>query len=241
MAPSPAPTPTPTPTIPSSLFHSFDSHGSPSPSITPGPLPDLSIQHKQLHYAYAVPVERLYEEPRLHNNGNSTVSSSSSIISDRLEGTRVDGEAIGYNRPSGEGRSWKGKEREWVNRSEDGNGSRLAKKGSRRRRGLPLGLVGDMEDARRSLEKRLPMAEGCELLSSFLPLSSASPCYECELTLFSTRPDPSCNLVGNGVLSCFPESDTTIVQSEYSKFIWNANFPTFIVRHLSFRSSLFVG
>ncbi|GAA5974625.1 hypothetical protein JCM11641_007029 [Rhodosporidiobolus odoratus] len=39
---------------------------------------------------------------------------------------------------------------------------------------------------------------------------------------------PSCSNVGNGVLSCFPETNTTLTQGEYSKFIWNSRFPTFI-------------
>ncbi|KAJ9097297.1 hypothetical protein QFC21_004966 [Naganishia friedmannii] len=39
---------------------------------------------------------------------------------------------------------------------------------------------------------------------------------------------PSCDNVGNTVLSCFPLDNTTLVQGTYSRFIWNANYPTFI-------------
>ncbi|KAK4046455.1 hypothetical protein OIV83_006047 [Microbotryomycetes sp. JL201] len=39
---------------------------------------------------------------------------------------------------------------------------------------------------------------------------------------------PDCNFVGNGVLSCFPTSDTILIDDVWSKFIWNAQFPTFI-------------
>lgn len=39
---------------------------------------------------------------------------------------------------------------------------------------------------------------------------------------------PSCDNVGNTVLSCFPLGNTTLVQGVYSRFIWNANYPTFI-------------
>ncbi|KAJ9110466.1 hypothetical protein QFC19_001592 [Naganishia cerealis] len=39
---------------------------------------------------------------------------------------------------------------------------------------------------------------------------------------------PSCDNVGNTVLSCFPLGNTTLVQGIYSRFIWNANYPTFI-------------
>ncbi|GAA5840237.1 hypothetical protein JCM11251_005955 [Rhodosporidiobolus azoricus] len=39
---------------------------------------------------------------------------------------------------------------------------------------------------------------------------------------------PYCGNVGNDVLSCFPETDTTLVQGDYSKFIWNSRYPTFI-------------
>ncbi|KDN46637.1 hypothetical protein K437DRAFT_106334 [Tilletiaria anomala UBC 951] len=33
--------------------------------------------------------------------------------------------------------------------------------------------------------------------------------------------------VGNDVLSCYPTSDTTVVQGSWSKFIWNNNYPRF--------------
>jgi hypothetical protein len=39
---------------------------------------------------------------------------------------------------------------------------------------------------------------------------------------------PSCDNVGNTVLSCFPLDNTTLTQGIYSRFIWNANYPTFI-------------
>lgn len=40
--------------------------------------------------------------------------------------------------------------------------------------------------------------------------------------------DPDCNYVGNNILSCFPESNTTLVQNIWSKFIWNAQYPVWI-------------
>ncbi|KAA1133749.1 hypothetical protein PGTUg99_009186 [Puccinia graminis f. sp. tritici] len=39
---------------------------------------------------------------------------------------------------------------------------------------------------------------------------------------------PSCTAVSNAILSCFPESHTVLVQHNWSKFIWNNNYPTFI-------------
>lgn len=39
---------------------------------------------------------------------------------------------------------------------------------------------------------------------------------------------PSCDDVGNYVLSCYPTSGTTINQGEWTKFIWNTNIPDFI-------------
>ncbi|GAA5884301.1 hypothetical protein JCM6882_002219 [Rhodosporidiobolus microsporus] len=39
---------------------------------------------------------------------------------------------------------------------------------------------------------------------------------------------PYCGNVGNDVLSCFPETNSTLVQGDYSKFIWNSRYPTFI-------------
>lgn len=39
---------------------------------------------------------------------------------------------------------------------------------------------------------------------------------------------PMCDNVGNTELSCFPEQNTTLVQDKWSKFIWNANYPSFI-------------
>lgn len=161
MAPSPSPTATPTRTI-NSL-----SHGSLTPSITPAPSPDLSIHQQQLHYAYAIAVEGGYEGFQAIQN---KVLSSTLKQFERFEGVGDNNEAVGDSTPTREGKSRKGKEREWVNRNGEGTGSKLMKRGSRRRRGLPLGLVSDMKDARRSLEKRLPMAEGCKLPISFIPL-----------------------------------------------------------------------
>ncbi|GAA6017372.1 hypothetical protein JCM10207_005612 [Rhodosporidiobolus poonsookiae] len=39
---------------------------------------------------------------------------------------------------------------------------------------------------------------------------------------------PDCSYVDNSVLSCYPETNTTLVQDEYSLFIWNSRYPTFI-------------
>ncbi|KAK4695098.1 hypothetical protein P7C70_g8620, partial [Phenoliferia sp. Uapishka_3] len=39
---------------------------------------------------------------------------------------------------------------------------------------------------------------------------------------------PDCNYVGNDIQSCFPEANTTLVEDVWSKFIWNAQLPTFI-------------
>ncbi|KAL7410464.1 hypothetical protein BDY24DRAFT_418005 [Mrakia frigida] len=42
---------------------------------------------------------------------------------------------------------------------------------------------------------------------------------------------PDCSNVGNDQLSCFPLSNTTVVQDDYSKFIWNFNYPLFIANN----------
>ncbi|KAL8283942.1 hypothetical protein RQP46_005374 [Phenoliferia psychrophenolica] len=39
---------------------------------------------------------------------------------------------------------------------------------------------------------------------------------------------PDCNYVGNDILSCFPLSNTTLVEGVWSKFIWNAQLPSFV-------------
>lgn len=39
---------------------------------------------------------------------------------------------------------------------------------------------------------------------------------------------PSCDNVGNTLVSCFPLSNTTITQSTWSKFIYNSNYPSFV-------------
>ncbi|WAR55375.1 hypothetical protein PtB15_6B115 [Puccinia triticina] len=39
---------------------------------------------------------------------------------------------------------------------------------------------------------------------------------------------PSCTAVSNAILSCFPEPHTLLVQHNWSKFIWNNNYPSFI-------------
>ena len=40
--------------------------------------------------------------------------------------------------------------------------------------------------------------------------------------------DPDCNYVGNDILSCFPLANTTLVEDVWSKFVWNAQLPSFI-------------
>lgn len=40
--------------------------------------------------------------------------------------------------------------------------------------------------------------------------------------------DPSCLNQPNYVLSCFPDSNTTLIQGTWSKFVFNSRFPTFI-------------
>ncbi|BGP28062.1 hypothetical protein JCM10295v2_007049 [Rhodotorula toruloides] len=42
--------------------------------------------------------------------------------------------------------------------------------------------------------------------------------------------DPNCNYVDNSIFTCFPESNTTLVQNDYSLVIWNAMQPSFISR-----------
>ncbi|KAG9046643.1 hypothetical protein FS837_003921 [Tulasnella sp. UAMH 9824] len=44
----------------------------------------------------------------------------------------------------------------------------------------------------------------------------------------ASDPHPSCDDVGNNILSCYPTSGTTINQGEWTKFIWNTNIPDFI-------------
>ncbi|KDE08522.1 hypothetical protein MVLG_01301 [Microbotryum lychnidis-dioicae p1A1 Lamole] len=39
---------------------------------------------------------------------------------------------------------------------------------------------------------------------------------------------PDCNYVDNSILTCYPESNTTLVQSVWSKVIFNAQYPLFI-------------
>ncbi|KAG8904609.1 hypothetical protein FRB99_001482 [Tulasnella sp. 403] len=39
---------------------------------------------------------------------------------------------------------------------------------------------------------------------------------------------PSCDEEGNNVLSCYPSSNTTVLQGEWTKFVWNARIPDFI-------------
>ncbi|CDR48749.1 hypothetical protein NBRC10512_002947 [Rhodotorula toruloides] len=41
---------------------------------------------------------------------------------------------------------------------------------------------------------------------------------------------PNCNYVDNSIFTCYPESNTTLVQSDYSLVIWNAMQPSFINR-----------
>ena len=48
-----------------------------------------------------------------------------------------------------------------------------------------------------------------------------------------TAPDnegyPQCDNVSNSVTTCYPDSETSIDQSQYSKLIWNPNLPQLLV------------
>ncbi|GAA5984035.1 hypothetical protein JCM5350_004999 [Sporobolomyces pararoseus] len=171
---------------------SIDSTPTP-PLPTRAPLQDRSNTHQELYRAYAIPVRGIAGDRQVINDSNNPevaadLISQSFVSLGKGKGKAVETDDNGYSET--------GKRRR--------NSGSLRRRTSNRRRtavgGLDLGLVSGFQEARRSLEKRLPMAEGY----------------------------PSCNYVGNGILSCYPESNTTIVQGEYSKFIWNAQFPTFI-------------
>ncbi|GAA6006687.1 hypothetical protein JCM11491_003145 [Sporobolomyces phaffii] len=196
---------------PTSSPGSINSRSTPaaSPLPTAAPRPERSEDRRQLYRAYAVPLDEAPPGQENHNNPNQ-------IPTPRASSPRAAGRA----RRALESHDWsvlgesaarsdKGKEREWDaplvrsdldDASPDRRRARTPGRPRRARRGFELGYVADLDDARKSLEKRLPTAQGY----------------------------PSCNFVGNGVLSCYPESNTTIVQGDYSKFIWNAQYPTFI-------------
>jgi hypothetical protein len=88
-----------------------------------------------------------------------------------------------------------------------------ARRGLRDRRSLPFAST---------LGKR-QSAEGCEFAKRmYYRTDSADP------RLPQRATDPDCSNEGNGVLSCFPFSNTTLVDNVWSKFIWNARYPTFI-------------
>ncbi|GAA5874745.1 hypothetical protein JCM1840_000421 [Sporobolomyces johnsonii] len=184
----------------------------PLPSITPKPSVDHSPPLR--HLAYAVPLSidlsnrrtdcpntsLCHDEPSLASS-SSTPLSAKPEPSDSSHKRSFDDRNL-FVAPA-RARSLKGKEREgWELRTwTDSDYSRKGRPWAHREmRALPLGEVAHIEDARRKLEKRLPYAEGY----------------------------PSCNYVGNAILSCYPESNTTLVQNIYSKFIWNAQYPTFI-------------
>lgn len=40
---------------------------------------------------------------------------------------------------------------------------------------------------------------------------------------------PACDNIGNLMLSCFPQSGTALTQDIWSKFIWNSNYPSFVI------------
>lgn len=42
--------------------------------------------------------------------------------------------------------------------------------------------------------------------------------------------DPNCNYQDNSVFTCYPQSNTTLVQGDYSLVIWNAMQPSFITQ-----------
>ncbi|KAH8917914.1 hypothetical protein BT69DRAFT_618249 [Atractiella rhizophila] len=72
---------------------------------------------------------------------------------------------------------------------------------------------------------------GAVLWLPVVGLSLSSPLSSCVFSDGLVDPsacqDPNCNYESNAILSCYPEGNTTVVESEYSKFIWNVNYPEF--------------
>lgn len=111
-----------------------------------------------------------------------------------------------YQHIAGSGERWEERRRAPVELYEQ-----EARRGLRERRSLPL--------AKRQ------SAEGCEFWTLYS--TTATDQLTCRFDC-PARIDPDCSNEGNGVLSCFPFSNTTLVDDVWSKFIWNARYPTFI-------------
>jgi hypothetical protein len=96
--------------------------------------------------------------------------------------------------------------KDWRRRNQGPNGfqeERLAKRPRIRER-------RDFAEWMEGIQKRqYPYAEGCA--SPFFPTTP------CPLDAFFSRTDPACSNVGNDVLSCYPETNSTLTQGDYSK------------------------
>lgn len=83
-----------------------------------------------------------------------------------------------------------------------------------------------------SLEKRqwqLPHAQGCKsALPAYFERRDSSFLRRAIRSRLLRPTDPNCNYQDNSVFTCYPESNTTLVQGDYSLVIWNAMQPSFI-------------
>ncbi|GAA5916659.1 hypothetical protein JCM8208_005520 [Rhodotorula glutinis] len=96
-------------------------------------------------------------------------------------------------------------------RGEDEGGASLS------RRGIPMGL----ERRPRTRERRHTVAERAEADASLARRQWQIP---------QAEGYPSCYYVDLSVFTCYPESNTTLVQDDYSLAIWNSAQPSFISR-----------
>jgi len=139
---------------PTSINPHSTSLGTPLP--TRAPVQDQSTSQQRAYRAYAIPVEEVRDrQVIIQNNADYDSESQSPPRSSRYDkgkGKAVDSDSLIETRERTD---------QGVTRRRSG---RRGSSRTRTRRGLPLelGLVNNMDDARRSLEKRLPMAEGCE-------------------------------------------------------------------------------
>lgn len=85
----------------------------------------------------------------------------------------------------------------------------------------------DMDEV--MLIKRDVLKQNSSPNSEWMPRGQSSSSKQGDIQRRQTEAEQRC-YVGNDELSCYPTANTTIVQNDWSRFIWNANYPLFAQR-----------
>ncbi|KAB5590677.1 hypothetical protein CTheo_5873 [Ceratobasidium theobromae] len=74
-----------------------------------------------------------------------------------------------------------------------------------------------------------PVAASCSVAAASSPVVTAAPRVLVQRRHIEQRQNyPTCDDVGNNILSCYPTSNVTVVQGEWTRFVWNHRYPEYI-------------